>query len=221
MTGYQPARQATVEEMLGEVDGLVEQLGSAGGLAALARETGLCAFKPATDLTSLRHFLRDYQTRILGPIELPSIQRAFQHASRHQVRELIELDQQIAREPLLECFAAASRQVGKAQIKRLRPLRDQRLLQRYLAAVQSGTAHGWHTVVYGLILSLYSLPLRPGLLAFADQTTRGFIYSTARRLSLSEIECLDLIAETSSALPGAVDQVLGPDARPDNISVLS
>ena len=43
-----------------------------------------------------------------------------------------------------------------------RPLRDQRLVQRYLTAVEQGEAQGWHTLVYGLTLAVYSLPLRQG-----------------------------------------------------------
>jgi urease accessory protein UreF len=220
MTGYKPAPRQTAEEILGNVNLLAEQIGSAEGLAALTQEANSRTFQRVTDLPSLRQFLRDYHARILTPLELPAIQQAYQHANCYEVRELIDLDRRIANEPLLQCFAAASRQVGKTQLKRLRPLRDQRLLQRYLAAVQSGSAHGWHSVVYGLILSLYSLPLRPGLLSYAQQTTRGFIYSSARRLSLSEIECDSLIAEACFGLPAAVDQVLAAGVGEGKLSVL-
>ncbi len=60
--------------------------------------------------------------------------------------------------------------------------------KRYLAAVESGEAHGWHTLVYGLTLAVYSLPLRQGLLGYAQQTTRGFIQAAARSLELSETD---------------------------------
>lgn len=67
-------------------------------------------------------------------------------------------------------FASPSRQIGRRQLARLRPLRDERIVRRYLAAVESGRADGWHTVVYGLTLALYSLPLRQGLLHYAQET---------------------------------------------------
>ena len=54
------------------------------------------------------------------------------------------------------------------------PLRDERVVQRYLAAVESGEAHGWHTLVYGLTLVVYSLPLRQGLLGYAHQNHARF-----------------------------------------------
>jgi urease accessory protein UreF len=108
----------------------------------------------------------------------------------------------------LQNFAAPSRRVGQGQLQKLRPLRDQRIVQRYLQAVESGAAHGWHTLVYGLTLAIYSLPLRQGLLGYAHQTMRGFIYSAAATLRLSERECRDLFDESCADLPAAVDVLL-------------
>jgi hypothetical protein len=60
-------------------------------------------------------------------------------------------------------------------------------------------------VVYGLILSLYSLPLRQGLLSYAQQTTRGFIYLAARGLALAESDCLGLLDELFADFPAAIN----------------
>ena len=106
----------------------------------------------------------------------------------------------------------ASQRVGKTQLKRLRPLRDQRLVQRYLHAVQAGEAQAWHTVVYGLVLSLYSLPLRQGLLSYAQQTTRGFILSASGQLQVTRRQCQELMSELGSGLPVAVNQLLNSAA---------
>ena len=69
-------------------------------------------------------------------------------------------------------------------------------------------AHGWHTLVYGLTLAIYSLPLRQGLLGYAHQTTRSFIYSAARMLELSERECRDLFDDLSAPVPAAVEALV-------------
>jgi urease accessory protein UreF len=124
------------------------------------------------------------------------------------VRELIALDCRLASEPILQAFASASRRVGQSQLRKLRPLRDQRVVQRYLHAVESGQADGWHTLVYGLTLAVYSLPLRQGLLGYAHQTTRGFIYSAARMLQLSEHQCRALFDTLCADLPAAVEDLL-------------
>src|SRR5947207_637458 len=185
MTNQRTVTHEVVEEFLGDIAPLAQQIGSAEGLVALSAGAASRKFHRVTDLPSLRRFLRDYQSQILVPLEWPAICRAHGHANRYEIRELIELDRQLANEPLLQSFAAASQRVGKTQLKRLRQLRDQRLVQRYLRAVQAGEAHAWHTVVYGLILSVYSLPLPQGLLSYAQQTTLGSASSAANRLRLA------------------------------------
>jgi urease accessory protein UreF len=182
-------------EWLGDAHPLVSQLGTADGLASLHALAGSLIAKPITSLADLRGFLHKYHERVLLPHEFPAIQSAFTHASRNEVRELIAFDQQLAGEPMLRDFANASQRIGRDQLQKLRPLRDERMVQRYLTAVESGQAHGWHTLVYGMTLVLYSLPLRQGLLGYAHQTTRGFIHAAARGLQLKEVECRALFAE--------------------------
>lgn len=208
MTNQTTSTHQIVEEFFGDAAPLVEQIGSAEGLAALGAAVSSQPFRRVMDLASLRRFLFDYRSQILLPLELPAICRAHAHASRCEIRELIELDRRLAREPLLENFATASQRVGKTQLKKLRPLRDQRLVQRYLRAVQAGDAHGWHTLVYGVILSLYSLPLRQGLLAYARQTTRGFIGGAAGHLKLSQAQCDDLEDQVGSNFADVVNSTL-------------
>jgi urease accessory protein UreF len=141
-------------------------------------------------------------------LDLPAIRSAHGHATRHELRELVALDQSQAHQPILGELAAASRRVGQSQLRKLRPLRDERVVQRYLHAVESGQAHGWHTLVYGLTLSVYSLPLRQGLLGYAHQTTRGFIYAAARMLRLSERQCRALFDSMCADLPEAVEVLI-------------
>ena len=182
-------------EWLGDAHPLVAQLGTADGLASLHGLATSLTSQPVTSLSSLREFLRAYHEQILLPHELPTIQTAYNHASRNEVRELIAFDQQLVNEHALKTFPSASRRIGREQLQKLRPLRDERMVQRYLAAVESGQAHGWHTLVYGMTLVLYSLPVRQGLLGYAHQTTRGFIHAAARGLKLKESDCRELFDE--------------------------
>ena len=195
-------------EWLGDWHPLAEQLGSTDGLVTLGSVSASLRLVPVHDVPSLRNFLSNYHSRILLPLELPAIQSAHGHATRHEVRELVALDQGMAGQPIFSEFAAASQRVGQSQLRKLRPLRDQRAVQRYLHAVESGEAHGWHTLVYGLTLAVYSLPLRQGLLGYTHQTTRGFIYSAARMLSLSEHQCRALFDSLCAGLPEAVEALV-------------
>ena len=201
-------------EWLGDWHPLVEQLGSADGLAALSSLSAALRTRPISDRAALRGFLGAYHSRILRPVELPAIEAAYTHAVRNELRELIALDQRLATEPGLQDFLAASRRVGRAQLRKLRPLRDERIVQRYLHAVETAQAHGWHTLVYGLTLALYSLPLRQGLVGYASQVTRGFIHSAARPLRLSEMECRALLNELCGHLAEDVEPLLADYAKP-------
>lgn len=195
-------------EWLGDWHPLAEQLGSADGLLTLASVSSELRLPPVQDAASLERALRQYQAHILLPIELPAIQAAHGHGARNELRELVALDQQLQLRPILQRFASASRRVGQSQLQKLRPLHDQRMVRRYLHAVEIGLAHGWHTLVYGLTLEIYSLALRQGLLGYAHQTTRGFIYSAARMLRLSERQCRHLFEELCADLPAAVEALL-------------
>ena len=199
-------------EWLGDWHPLAEQLGSADGLVTLGSVTSLLRLPPVQDVPSLKQFLENYRTQLLLPFELPAIQAAYGHASRHELAELVALDQQLGAERSLQPFAEPSRRVGRSQLQKLRPLRDLRVVQRYLQAVEAGEAQAWHTLVYGLTMAIYSLPLRQGLLGYAHQTTRSFIYSAARVLQLSEKECRELFDEHCADLPAAVGALLRQEA---------
>lgn len=205
----QPQPETT--ELLGDWHPLVQQLGSSEGMVTLSTASHSLQLRNVTDVASLLRFLETYQSHILIPYELPAIQRAFRHASRNETRELIAYDNEISREPTLQPFTAASQRVGQAQLKRFRPLRDVRLVQRYLRAVDSGLAHGWHTLVYGVTLAIYSLPILQGLGSYERQTLLGFIHAVSHSLRLSENDCRALLDDLAPALPRMPDAILGED----------
>lgn len=187
---------------------LVERLGSAKGLRELASVSESAALGTVRDVPGLRAFLERYHRERLLPVELPTICQAWRHAQRYEARELIALDARLAGATGGRPLAEASRRAGWNQLRRLRPLRDQRLVQRYLRAVEAGEAYGWHTVVYGVLLALYALPLRQGLLSFAWQTTRGFVEAAARALELSAADSDVLVEEACRHLPQTVNGVV-------------
>ncbi len=195
-------------ELLGDAHPLLDQLGSPDELAVTSTLSSAMDFSRVRDLASLRAFLDTYSAQVLQPIELPAIVAAHQHAARGEARELVALDQRLAQEIIIRDFAAASCRVGQRQLSKLRPLRDQRVVQRYLAAIESGDARGWHTLVYGVSLAMFSVPLRQGLQNYIEQTTHGFIERAARPLRLSENSVAELSAHYFLAAPAAVAHAL-------------
>jgi len=204
-----------VVEMLGELHPLMAQLGSADGLVTLGAVSATLRLPPINSQEALATFLKSYFEQILLPIELPAICRAFHHASRNEVRELIALDQEIAQLPILQELSSASERVGRCQLERLRPLRGERVVQRYLNAVHENRAHGWHTLVFGLTLAMYSLPVRQGLMTYARQTLRGFIHTAALPLRLKKTQCHDLMEGLCAHLPQQLETIVGVEPVSD------
>ena len=196
------------ENLLGQWQPLLEQLGSPDALAMLNASTD-ALFCPKIDgLETLGVFLEAYQEQLLYPVECPAIVRAHTCATHNQTRELIALDRTIASQGIHPGFAHASRRMGRFQLQRLRPLRDHRVVQRYLEAVDQQQADGWHTLVYGLTLAVYSLPLRQGLVNYARQTLHGFIEAAARPLQIPVQDCRDLLESQCLDMSPQVEKLL-------------
>lgn len=197
--------------LLGQVHPLLEQLGTPSGLAMLNASTDALFCPKIDDLETLGVFLEAYQEQLLYPIEWPAIVRAHRYAAQNQTRELIDLDRSIASQLQESEFARASRRVGQTQLQRLRPLRDHRLVQRYLEAVDQQQAHGWHTLVFGLTLAVYSLPVRQAWsvmpakpCAALSKPRRAPCNSPPRKYhELLERQCLDIGAQLEKLLLNA------------------
>ena len=203
-----PLRTAEIEGFLGQQHPLVEQLESADGLSDMQALAAELTARTAPTEDALRQFLERYRDEVLFPLELVSIQRAYDHAIRNETRELVAYDAGLAGNAKLAAFASASRRIGRHQLACLRPLRDQRLVQRYLAAVENGEAHGWHTMVYGVTLAVYSLPVRQGLHAYASCTLEGFIKSPSSPLRQDEAAANALLNSLLGAASGTIEELL-------------
>jgi urease accessory protein UreF len=196
------------ESLYRELNAFAEQIGSPDGLTMLGAAPVELKVRSVVDLDTLQEFLEGYLNEILQRLELPVIRLSCHHASRYQTRELIALDELLANKPILNPFAAVSQRVGLAQLRALRPLRDDRVVRRYLEAAERGEARAWHTVVYGLMMSVYSLPLRQGLIHYGTQTLRGFVVSAGTSLGLPEPQLEELHGQLCSRLPGLVEIAL-------------
>lgn len=208
MTQSAFAPESLAPELTGDARELLEQLGAPEALPTLSLAASALTLEAVRDEPTLRRFLAGYREQVLLPVELPAILAAHGHACRGELRELIALDRALASDLRLREFRAASAAVGRRQLSKLRPLRDQRLVQRYLRAVEAGEAHGWHTLVFGVFLAQYSLPLRQGLMLYGQRTLGGFLDSGGATLRLPVAVCDDVFASILSPLPQAVNDLL-------------
>jgi urease accessory protein UreF len=199
--------QGAKAKLAGDLDGLLEQIGSPEGDFSVSRFTEAHEIRTSEDL---RTFLGKYQSEFLTTIELPAIVQAYNHVTRNECRELIALDKSFNAAGRLNGFASASERIGRFHLERLRPMRDNRFVQRYLSAIDTKEAHGWHTLVYGLTLAVYSMPLRQGLIAYGEQTLNGFALCGARHLNLSEKSGEEMSFHFSQLLPAKIDTLVSP-----------
>jgi urease accessory protein UreF len=198
----------SASEVVGDLGALLEQLGAAEGFGLAPIEAARCASKKIDSLPDLRRFLHQYTAGVLILHELPAVARAYYHATHYQVRELLNYDRQLDLEGLPGQFSRASRAVGRNQLQRLRPLRDERLVQRYLRAMDAGEANAWHTLVFGVVLALFSVPLRQGLAHFAQQTLTGFVMAASSSIQHSTAERQELLAENYDQISKAIETIV-------------
>lgn len=206
------APELLAPELTGDARELLAQLGSVEALPTLSLAASALTLDAVRNEATLRRFLTGYREQILLPIELPAILAAHGHACRGELRELLALDRALAAEPTLREFRTASAAVGRRQLSKLRPLRDQRLVQRYLRGVENAEAHGWHTLVFGVFLAQYSLPLRQGLMLYGQRTLGGFLESASATLRLPVSVCDEIFAEAAAPVTGAVNELLARNA---------
>jgi len=215
MEGGELVEQATLSQAI-RLAGDPHPLTEAVGAPAWGGRVDLPSSRiPAVrDMASLRRFLEWYRTELLAPVELKSILRAAEHCRAYEPRELIALDQELGARGALRDFAEASRAVGRSQLRRLLPMRDQKLVRRYWEAVEAGRAHGWHMLVFGLVLGLFYIPHCQGLLVYARQTTFGFVRSALRRGAIgweeADAAAAELEAEFPKLLRGAIKSRFRP-----------
>jgi urease accessory protein UreF len=190
--------QRTVE-LLGEVGALAERVGAPGVAISegSAARGGVAAIgSPAI----LREWLDRCRDELLVRQELPMVLRAWQLARQGYSRELVALDEEWGRLASVFPFSEASMRVGQRQMNRLRPLRDVRVVQRYLDAIGSGQAKGWHPIVYGLVLAVFNLPLQQGLTNFGAQSLAGLTRAATRDGRIPEAAAQAILNETVSTL---------------------
>lgn len=192
--------------LMGDVRGLADQLASPDLTALASWPPSLAA---VTSLDALRRFVGAQATEVIAAREWPVILKAWQLTREGRAREVLDLDVAWGREVGQADFAGASFQVGRRQLSKLRALQHERVIQKYLAAIETGAARGWHPIAYGVVLAVYNLPLRQGLMHFATQTLTGLVTAAERAHRLPAAECQQLLDDVCVLLPAHLPALPG------------
>jgi urease accessory protein UreF len=191
---------------------LEEQLGSPDEATAIGSSAFAAGLVNVRTREQFRAFLANFQQEALAKNEMPTILRAYNHARRNELREIVALDQSLKDSFANEALANASQCVGRNQLRRMRALKSERIVTRYWDAVYKKDAYGWHTVVFGVVLAIYSIPLRQGLNHYAQQTIRGFLEAGAVSLRLRATEVSELESTLLTDAPTLVERALAEDS---------
>jgi urease accessory protein UreF len=127
---------------------------------------------------------------------------------RNEARELIELDRSLKGSFATEALTNASQRVGRNQLRRMRALKTERVVTRYWDAVHAKQATGWHTIVFGMVLAIYSIPLRQGLNHYAQQTICGFLEAGGAGLRLTQGQIDELQTDLLTGTPALIERAL-------------
>jgi len=212
MTGPVLRLSSSAQELLGDVRALAAAARGAGPPEA-QESLGLLVPTKLETVASWRAFLDRYLDAVLVPWEWPLIAESHRLATLGQAREMVAADQAWSRSQSslpseLRLMGEASFRVGQRQLSRLRSLPDQRVVRRYLAAIEAGEARGWHPLVYGLVLATFAIPLRQGLQHYARQTATGFLLGTPLAERLDEGAQSQLLDEVEGSLIPALQRLL-------------
>ena len=164
---------------------------------------------PIADWAGFEPLLIQYTAEVIVARDWPVMLQSWDFSRCGHSKELLELDRSWNPgygDPLAE----ASRRVGLRQLNRMRPLRDHRVVQRYLAAVENGEARAWHPIVFGVVLAVFGIPLRQGLVHYGIQTAGGWCDSIARAKGWPEAGGQQVLERLCAVLPKSLPSL--PDA---------
>ena len=156
--------------------------------------------------TDPRPWLESHRDGLVIALDWPVIIEAAEAARLGKHRDLVALDQDY---PVRRAgpWAEASFRVGRRQLSRLRAAKDLRAVQRYLDAVDAGSARAWNPIVFGVALSAFHLPYRQGLLHYGSTLLRG-LAERCRPSNLSIHDWEAWMDQLEAPLPESVNRLL-------------
>lgn len=156
-----------------------------------------------TSSEALRGWLVDWVENTLAPRDWPAVVEAYTLAQQGKSRELLALDARLTRER--RDLEGPGILAARRQLARMRPLRDSRVVQRYLDAVERGEARAWRPLVFGVEAAVFNVPLRSALLAYGTRLLQELIGGAILPLRLNpaavEAEMAAITARFPSRLP--------------------
>jgi urease accessory protein len=165
---------------------------------------GLVEQGAVSDEPSLRTYLLRHVVPALAAAELPLVHAAWQAAGARDAARLVELDDLAEALRTTRELREASRRIGFQRLQTLLQLDTNQLLQDFVELGGAGHA----PVVFGIECSLWNVPERSALQAYAYQAVSGQVAAAFKLLSFGQMAAQRLINDLGAELEARIDAAL-------------
>ena len=123
--------------------------------------------------------------------------------------ELITQDQSFAgMHPEWLLLMPASTRMGRDYLNRLRPLQDEKVIQRLIEAVKYDRTPGHHLTVFGLTMAVFSIARRQGLAEYAQFALNAVVSTAAEKLKITQEERDYLLSRSQAQLRQSINRLM-------------
>jgi urease accessory protein len=149
--------------------------------------------------------LEDYLHNKIAPCDLVAYAHAHLAARRTDLERLFIVDEVLTASLLPHEIRQGSIRSGRALIETLTPLIEHALLRQFAQAVKQGRTDGNATVSFGLMSTLWDIPLRVGGIMQLYMFTVSFLGAAMRLGCLGHREAQRILLALRPQLPALVD----------------
>ena len=169
---------------------------------------GLEAFvaKQSISPRDIEALLEDYLQGKVTTSDLVAYAHAYRATEEHSVEQLRKVDHYLTSLLWAQDLRQASMRSGRAILHTARALSDSSVLQHFTDEVQTGSSDGNAVVCFGLLCSLWQIPIRSGGLVHLYTFAVSFLGAAMRLGCLGHRETQRILLNLRPQFPALVDE---------------
>jgi len=156
----------------------------------------------------IQTLLEDYLQGKVTPSDLVTYAHAYRAAEGHSVEQLRNVDHYLTSSLWAQDLRQASMRSGRAILHTAGTLIESPVLQQFTDEVQSGVSDGNAVVCFGLLCSLWQIPIRTGGLVHLYTFAVSFLGAAMRLGCLGHRETQRILLNLRPQFPALVDEAL-------------
>ena len=157
----------------------------------------------AEELRELIATLLQYQ---IGPADCTALGNAYEHASKFNLAELLEVDRALFSMKLVQEIRDASTRSGTQLVRCIRSFSDNRILCQYEDAIRSGLAFGPYPVALAVAANAFLIPKRKAALIMLYSFSVSIVGAALRLGMLQHFDGQKVIDELKPQILGVIKE---------------